>query len=173
MSGFPVRTLRSEFGPTFKDARPVEKPENEQSADSTNLSLHVTTGSGLVVPQFSLVVEWDPTLGDFHVYHQAETWNVDNAFAHPVLSRLSLGNYTYKFANSYPDMNGEAVSLSLSAVRCSAMGTGSRAFAKPAPFFYISQSDPTLVCFGFYEANGSNGNDTATTGHTRLWLEGI
>lgn len=173
MSGFPVRTLRSEFGPTFKDARPVEKPENEQSAESTNLSLHVTAGAGLVVPLFSLVVEWDPTLGDFHVYHQTETWNVDNALAHPVLSRIGSGSYTYKFANSYPDMNGEAVPLSLSTVRCSVMGTGSRVSAKLIPFYYISQSDPTLVYFGFNEANGAYGNDSATMGHTRLWLEGI
>lgn len=112
---FPVRILRSIFGPTFQDTRPVEHPETEFGADKMELLLWQLGGMNQTAARATLAAAW--VTSAFQVFHQGQAWNPKGAQANPVLARTSAGVYTWTFAATYPDLDGVQVSPNIGAVR--------------------------------------------------------
>ena len=58
MSGFPARIQRSDLGPSFVDAYPVENPETDIGARAFNAAFHQVAGMNLVSPRAIVVAEY-------------------------------------------------------------------------------------------------------------------
>lgn len=114
--GFPRRPLRSAFGPKLTNAYPVEHPETQVGAQSFNPDFWQTAGMGLIVPRAIVIAKWNGSA--FDIYHQAEAWNPNGDQAHPVLARTGAGLFTYTFAASYLDEDGNEVPTDIRAARC-------------------------------------------------------
>lgn len=114
---FPGRVLRRVFGPKYRDARPVENPETEFSAQKMEVLLWQVSGMNLVVPRASVFAEWDGTR--FVIAHRAEAWNVNGDQPAPLLERTGAGEYTYAFAASYLNNEGADVVTNIIGARAS------------------------------------------------------
>jgi hypothetical protein len=112
MAGFPLRTLLTAFGSRLRNARPIEHPELEVDAKRLNLSESVASASSLILPRASLVAELSIT-GAVRILHQEEAWNTDHKQAHPALTRTQTGRYSYSFASSYLDLDGNTIGTDL------------------------------------------------------------
>jgi hypothetical protein len=123
MSGFPIRSLLQTLGTRLRDARPIEHPELEVSAERINKHEALAVAANLVIPRASIVAEWNAVTSSFGILHQEEAWNVDHAQAHPILARTSTGIYTYTFASSYLDRDAIAVATNLVSARLSCNAT--------------------------------------------------
>lgn len=119
MSGFPSRIQRSDLGPAFVDAYPVENPETDIGARAFNAAFHQVAGMNLVSPRAIVVAEYSG--GALSVQYQAEAWNPNSDQAHPVLSRTGTGAYSLTFAASYADESGVQIPTTLYFAKASAM----------------------------------------------------
>lgn len=115
MNSFPTRITRSQLGPQFRDVYPVENPETDIGGDQFNGLFDQVAGCNVIVSRAALVASWNGSA--FDVLHQAEAWNTDNSQPHPALARSAIGRYTYLFAASYLDSEGNAVTTALPAAR--------------------------------------------------------
>lgn len=119
MSGFPARIQRSDLGPTFVDAYPVENPETDIGARAFNAAFHQVAGMNLVSPRAIVVAEYSG--GALSIQYQAEAWNPNSDQAHPVLSRNGTGLYFLTFDASYADESGVQIPTTLYFVKGSSM----------------------------------------------------
>lgn len=115
MSSFPTRVTRSQLGPQFRDVYPVENPETDFGAGQLNTLCDQAAGANVIVPRAALVASWNGST--FDVFHQAEAWNTDNSQPHPALARSAVGRYTYLFAATYLDGEGNVITTALPAAR--------------------------------------------------------
>lgn len=148
MSGWPSRILKSELGSTLRDPRTVEHPELEWAARYIELLKHQAVGAALCASRVSLCAAWNTGTSAFDVYQQHEAWNPTGAVAHPVLARTSAGLYTYTFAATYADMDGESVVFAAHGFRVQACGILPTADALPYQAHVELDSEeatPTLV----------------------------
>lgn len=114
MSSFPTRVIRSFFGPMkHKDDRPVERPENEFGAEHLDRLLAQSCGMNQVIQRAVLAAEWNAGQSDFDIRYQGQTWNPERSIAHPVIARSATGVYTWTFAESYADMDGNDINPSI------------------------------------------------------------
>ncbi len=150
MSGFPSRLFRSFFGPRFRDARPVENPETEVSADALNPLLWQVAGLNQTASRAAIIASWDGAT--FDVSFQGEAWNANGSQDHPELARASAGVYTYTFAATYLDEAEEEVAINLLAAR-------------------IHCLKPLTVFADRVSAHAWRDPDSATVIHVRLWDE--
>jgi hypothetical protein len=164
MSGFPNRIVRSNLGPTYRDRNAVENPEVELGADYANLLLHQAVGVQLISPVADLIASWTGAV--FVVAKREEAWNVDHSQAHPVLARTGAGVYTYQFAASYLDMDGESVITALADARLTARSTTAGYANRVSGRAWVDDADATLVHIEIYDAAGSAAD-------APFWLEVI
>src|SRR5690606_2327623 len=117
--GFPLRLLRSAFGPRYENEAPVKNPRTQIGDSIINALLWQVAGMNGVVPRAALVATWDTS--EFVISHQWEAWNSNKEQSHPALTRVSAGVYRYDFAVSYQDEAGESVAVNLlGPARCEA-----------------------------------------------------
>jgi hypothetical protein len=160
MPGFPVRSLIQAFGSRLVNARPIENPEKEVSAERLNLSESLGTASNLIMPRASLIAEWSAVLGRAVVLHQEEAWNVSHSQAHPALQHLGDGAWRYTFAASYRDLDGVLQPVQLFAARCAPIRTG---FGDPVYTCQLPVVTESYVEFVTFAAS--------TPTDCRFWLE--
>lgn len=115
MNAFPTRITRSQLGPQLRDVYPVENPETDIGHDSFNAAFDQIAGCNVIVPRAALVASWNGSA--FDILHQAEAWNTDANQPRPTLARSATGRYTYLFAASYLDSEGNAITTALPACR--------------------------------------------------------
>lgn len=118
MNGFPTYPTRSDFGPELRDLYPPENPETDIGADQFNLLFHQVAGLGLANPvRACLIAKYNTGTGVFEIYHQEEAWNPKRDQARPTLTRQAPGIYFWGFPSTVLDRHGNAVPLSLVAIR--------------------------------------------------------
>lgn len=151
MTGFPSRILRSSLGPKLRDTRPVENPETDIPADSFEALFRQVCGMNLGVGRVHLVVSW--TGSSLQVVHQSEAWSPDNDQAHPVLTRVSAGIYTYEFASSYKDGAGRDVPTFLGPPRVSTHNAITSTADIVRGFAWVDPGAPLVVQVRLLDAN--------------------
>lgn len=104
-AGFPNRPSRSDFGPTYKNARPTRDPEKNATAETFNLLSFQAAGASGMCP-----LAWlcgDIVLGDVQLGAHAESWNPEGnltgAYEPPSLIRMSTGVYEFEYASQVPN----------------------------------------------------------------------
>lgn len=162
--GFPNRIIRKILGPQFVDVIPVEKPDSEIGADTWNTLFHQVAGMNLAMPaRASCIAKWNGT--DFDYAHRGEAWNPDGALAHPVLTRIGAGNYTYAFDPNYPDEKGVMQPTALVGARCSAHKPLTVFADRVGGFAWIDTVTPTLIQIRLWNLATGTAEDVA------FWLE--
>lgn len=155
MPGYPVRLLRSTFGPALEDEYPVQNPTTQIPASAFNAAFHVLAGLNLSSIARAVVVA-SYVGSTLTVLYQAEAWNPEGGQAHPVLARGGTGDYTLTFAASYLDEQGNAVPTALMAPKASAhpviAAWGDVAIAAA----YIDASNPLIVHVKIFDAATGN-----------------
>lgn len=158
---FPLRPLRSAFGPKLENAYPVENSNTQIGDGSFNAAFWALAGLGLVLPRVVVVAKW--TGSSFTIFHQAEAWNPDGAQAHPVLARSATGRYSYTFASTYLDEDGVAQDTVLRAARCTA-GDDNGGSSPRRGYAWILSGTPLVVNFRV-------DNDALVGQDELFWLE--
>lgn len=153
MTTWPNRLLRQLFGPTLRSLFPVENPEYDVGAETFNSLFWQLAGTNLVVHRVYLEASWNGS--SFDIDSQAEAWNPNGDVAHPVLARASAGVYSYTFAATYQDMDGNAVQTVLGAPRVKShrvlTGFPDRIEAEA----WVDPSAPLVVEVRLWEADGT------------------
>lgn len=161
--GFPKRFTRDELGPTLRNTYPVENPETDIGEDAFNGAFHQVAGMNLIVPRVSLVALWNGS--SFNILSQEEAWNPRHSQAHPVLARTTAGHYTYTFASTYLDEDGNPISTALVAARVTEL-SGTSTFAnRVEAHAWIDASNPLIAHMQFWRSDGGASDDP------KFWLE--
>jgi hypothetical protein len=167
MSGFPLRVTRSQLGPRMRNTRPVDNPETDVGEQLLNTLMDQVAGSNVITPRASLIARWNGSA--FDVAHQAESWNTDGSQAHPQLARSAIGRYTYLFAPSYLDGEGNQIATALPAPRVTVHEVPVSEAALYLNISYamswIDPTNPLRVKIALNDATGNTGVDWA------FWLE--
>jgi hypothetical protein len=157
---FPTRVTRSALGPRFRDVYPVENPETDVGAEQFNAAFDQLAGLNVVAPRVALIATWNGSA--FDVRHQAEAWNPDGGQAHPALARAGVGRYTYTFAASYLDADGNTVATSLLACRLSVFGVPAADASSTDPYAsrrtpmaWVDPGNPLVVKIAIFSSAGA------------------
>lgn len=162
MSGFPTRFLRSALGPKFVNTIPVETPESDIGDSQFNAAFWQLAGMNLVVSRVALIAHY--TGGLFVYGHQEEAWNPENAQPHPALARSAAGVYTYTFAASYLDEDGNAVATVLRAPRLSCHKVLTAFADRIDAHAWIDNSNPLVLQLRLWSQAGAGVDEP-------FWLE--
>jgi len=105
-AGFPLRPVRSDFGPEPVNRTPVRSAEKDLDAETTGrLMFHQLAGLGQVSPLAVLIIEADGTLS-----FRWEAWNRERSstgpYAPPEID-VTDGVVTITYPASVPDRTGE------------------------------------------------------------------
>jgi len=108
--GFPIKPVRSDFGPEPVNRTPVRSPEKDLDAETTGrLMFHQLTGLGQVAALAVLIINADGSL-DF----RWEAWNRERSstgpYAPPEID-VTDGVVTITYPATVPDRNGEGQPL--------------------------------------------------------------
>jgi len=118
MSGFPVRSSRSDFGPKPVNTRPVRDPERDLDASIGHLLFHQVAGASAAGARAWLAT--DIVAGpDVAIAARGESWNPDDIqtspYTPPIVARSGVGVYTVDYQAEYPDENGDLQPLVIGA----------------------------------------------------------
>jgi hypothetical protein len=154
MFGFPTRLIRSIFGPKLRDEHPVENPETQIPARAFNALFHQVAGMNLAMAvRATLIAAWD--MDHFEIAYQEEAWNSNRDQARPELTRVTTGRYSYKFASTYKDEDGNDVPTDLVQPRVSTYkymtSWNDRLFA----YAWKDPADPLRVQVAIYDKDGT------------------
>lgn len=127
MSGFPIRSSRSDFGPKPVNTRPVRDPERDLDASIGHLLFHQVAGASAAGCRAWLATQI--VAGpDVAIAARGESWNPNDIqtspYTPPVVTRSSLGVYTVDYLTEYPDENGDLQPLVLAGRVCQAIVDG-------------------------------------------------
>lgn len=112
-AGFPNRPRRSDFGPTYINARPTRDSTKNAKAEVFNLDVFQTAGLSAMSPLAwfcgTIIAGPDVELGA-----HAESWNPEGlttgAYAPPQLTRTDVGVYAFEYPSQVPgDEQDESV----------------------------------------------------------------
>ncbi|WP_437759476.1 hypothetical protein [Sorangium sp. So ce1389] len=109
MAGWPTRISRSALGPTYKNQRPVVRPDQQVGANVINLDFWTVAGMAGVCPQAFAVVNG----GTGAFIARNETWNASGTAATPTTTRNAAGSYTITYPASVLDESGQTVAINL------------------------------------------------------------
>lgn len=113
MGGFPTRSSRTSFGPTYEEERPVTNPKRELSQGVVNQIMWNVAGLSQVAP-----LAW------FHcsvsgttvtVEDQSLAWDPDSDLGNITFSYEGEGHYKFTFASSYEDETGGSITTTIKA----------------------------------------------------------
>jgi hypothetical protein len=111
MAGFPTRTSRAAFGPTYVNSFKVNDPQKEIDASIYNLAFWQLAASGLATPR--AVIFCDASGTGCTTVEQLLAWDPFRVLGLLVWVRTGTGVYTCQFAATYPDMDGNAIPTNL------------------------------------------------------------
>lgn len=118
MSGFPNRPVRTLYGPTMVNTRPVRDRSREVDAATVNLERWQLAGAGLMVPRAVILLDGATA----SIVYRAEAWNpdavVDATHPDPTVTKLTTGTYAVEYEATYPDHDGTAVNTVFNFMRC-------------------------------------------------------
>lgn len=152
-AGFPNRVTRDDFGPDHQDAFPVEHPELQRPASEIDLLLWQATGAQLMVSRAQLEANWNGT--SFDILYQQEAWNPKATVAHPTLTRVGTGVYTYEFLTSYPDGAGNSVSTVIRQCHFEVRKVLSAFADRLIQRAWIDPADPLVVQMRIWDSSGT------------------
>jgi len=110
MSGFPTRSSRTVYGPTFVNESPVKNPAKEIDANTVNLLAWNTGGIAQVTPRGITRITVSATVptNQYDAYAWAPNGGTTVPFAFE-----STGIYSFAFNQQYANQNGALVNISL------------------------------------------------------------
>ena len=111
--GFPIRPSRSALGPDPENRRKTVNPKQEMDARIARLIFWQVSGAGLMVPMARIFVPIVAGAVDANNVTHAEAWNPNQDQAPPTPTRTGLGVYQVQYAETYPDMDGDAQTTAL------------------------------------------------------------
>lgn len=154
MSGYPQRLVRDQLGPSMDETVPVTNPEQQVGGRQFNLEWQQLAGLNLaMITRAVIVADWNGS--DFDVSYQEEAWNAKHAQSHPVLARAGTGDYTYTFAATYDDQDGNAISTVLLAPRASAQKVITTFASRVDAYAYLDAADPLIVHVKLFDGSGT------------------
>lgn len=133
-TGWPLRTVRADFGPKMKDERPLVDPNQELNAEQVNLAWWQLAGLGVVSPQ--AVFFYDPNndesgtprirWGAF-TWHQSILFNVvDAGFpSFLAITHHAVGDISFTFTSTVTGRDGDPHALTLFGAFAQPCGTSS------------------------------------------------
>lgn len=133
-TGWPLRNVRSDFGPTMKDERRAATPDQEINADQVNLMWWQAAGLGIVAPQ--AVFFYDPNNDESGVprirwgaftWYQTILLNVADASfpSFIAITHNGVGDKTFTFAATVLGRDAALHTLTLRGAIASPCGTAS------------------------------------------------
>ena len=120
MAGFPTRASRNAFGPQRANRRPVVNPLHEVGQEHYNLAFAQIAGMNVVSP-----IAWALIAANGTLLAHAEAWDPNKLTAGPTVTRTADGRYTIAYATSYPDQDGQSVTLGFYGASVSPQTNGS------------------------------------------------
>lgn len=153
MSGFPARVLRSFFGPKFFNDRPVERPDHEFGAEKMEILCWQVAGMNLCADRVCLEASWDGS--NFQISHQTEAWNAKNEQSHPTLARSEAGKYTYTFADTYLDGEGNDVAINLGPPSVSCHAEQDTFADRIEARAWMDANNPSIIHIRIWDATGT------------------
>lgn len=149
MSGFPLRFRRSVLGPKLIDSNPIENPETDIPASAFEALFQQLVGLNLAQWTRAVVIaNWNGSSFDYA--YRDEAWNTDGQQTRPVLARAGAGNYSWTFASSYLDEDGNAQATVLVAPRASSRKLLTAASDRVDGYAWIDPAAPLVVQARFY-----------------------
>lgn len=120
MAGFPTRSSRTAFGPKRANRRPVVNPLHEIGQEHYNLAFAQIAGMNMVTP-----IAWALMAANGAILAHAEAWDPDRKTAGPTSTRTGAGTYKLTYATSYPDQDGQDVTIGFYGANVSPQTSGS------------------------------------------------
>jgi hypothetical protein len=151
--GSPDPITRSSFGPPLYDERPIENPRTDIGTDAMGLCFWQTAGTSKVAIKATVVASWN---GSSFVYtKREETWNPDDAIAHPSLIRSSTGDYYIQYPTSAPDEKGVSRPIVLTAADIKVQAVQATFANRIESRSYLDPANPNRVIIKIWTAGGS------------------
>lgn len=114
MSGFPTRPNRPAFGPTYQDARRVDDPSKQMSAQVFNLGYWQLAGCGIVVPMGKALASGSLGVSVVTVV-QRFAFDPLGQLSPIVWTRTGVGVFTCQLAATYANELGAPITTALRA----------------------------------------------------------
>lgn len=161
---FPARVLRAVFGPDFINTRPVEHPQTEFDANAMQVLLWQVSGTNQSAVRATVAAKW--TGSAFQIFHQGEAWNPEGSQTPPLLERASTGVYTWTFASTYPDVEGNDVSPNIGPVRVSSHKVLTAFADRIEAHAWRDAADASIIHVRLWDASGTPVDEP-------FWLEAL
>jgi hypothetical protein len=118
---------------------------------------------GLIAPRAVLVGSYSGST--LTTKHQAEAWNPNNDQAHPTPARSGTGVYSYTFASTYKDEDGNDVTTVLLGARVLPQGEVTSYANRIVFHAWIDPAAPLVARWRFWETSAGDPVDVP------FWLE--
>lgn len=156
--GWPLRIVRALL-PTMDELIPKEHPEQDVGGGDFNLDWWQLAGANLVIPRAVLAAKYNTGTSAFVKSYQEEAWNVNSALAHPTLARAGAGEYSYTFAATYPDKDGNLVATVLGEPDVRATKVLAVYADRVDAYAWIDAGDPLVIQVRLFNAAGAGVDD--------------
>ncbi len=123
MAGFPNRPIRSDYGPTREDERPVQNPKRELGAKDMNINFWQIAGMGLTAARVVIGVNSLGTPAVANSY-QGLAWDPTQQLPDIIVTRNGVGDYTAVFQTTYADEDNVQIATSLQLGKATPQGSG-------------------------------------------------
>ena len=122
--GFPGRTARPSYGPTYVNEVKKRKPDAEFGADELNLLLWQIAGATMMVCRaWAIVASGTPPTTS----KQRMAWDSEALLGPIVWTRAGTGDYTWTFPSATgDDATGSSITLAFDACWAHALGTANQ-----------------------------------------------
>ncbi len=111
MPGYPNQISRDAFGPTLENEFPIANPKREVGQEALNLDFWQSAGMNKTAPY---VVIYATVAGAVvTVQKQGLAFDPNDAVPDITIAYDGVGDYSFAFDATYPDLNGTATVLTL------------------------------------------------------------